>query len=117
MHDAEVRGGGAGDGDGGDGDVGFLLDVLVDDFAVIHAVELVSAEDDEVLVGALEEVAEIAADGIGGALVPMGAARGLLCCEDLDEGAGELIELVCGGDVSDKGGAIELGEDVHLPQV
>ena len=49
SHDAQGLGLVARDGEGGDGQVGAVLDVFGDQVAKIHAVELVAAEDQQVL--------------------------------------------------------------------
>jgi hypothetical protein len=116
VHDAEVRGRRAGDRDGRDGDRRLLLDVLADDIAIIHAVELIAAENDEVIVRTLEEIAHVPSDGVGRALVPMSAAGSLLGRQHLHEGPGELVELIGRGDVPDERGAVKLREHVHLPE-
>ena len=70
------------------------LDVLLEHLAEVHAVELIAAEDDVVLVRVLEEIAEVLPHGVGGALVPARVRGRLLRGEDLDEAAGEIVELV-----------------------
>ena len=86
FQDAEAGGVGAADREGGDGEVGLGGQVVAQDLAEIHAVELVAAEDEEIFVVALEEIAQVLAHGVGGALVPGRVHRRLLGGQDLDEG-------------------------------
>ncbi len=68
--------------------------------AEVHAVELIAREDQHVVDAGLLQVAEVLADGVGGALVPVGAVERLLGGEDLDEAAAELVEVVRVADVA-----------------
>ena len=86
--------------------------MLLEHVAVIHAVELVAGEDDEVVVVPIEEGAEILTDRVGRSLIPGGSLRCLLRGEDLDEARAEVVELEAGVDVAVKRGAVELGEHV-----
>ena len=52
------------------------------------------------------------ADGVGGALVPVGGLVGLLGGQHLDEAAAERVELVGVGDVPVQADAEELRQDV-----
>lgn len=60
----------------------------------------------------VEEVDEILSDGVGGALIPGGVGEGLLGCGELDETAGEVIELIGLRDVAMQGSGVKLGEQV-----
>ena len=104
------------DGDGRDGDVGARFRVLLDDAAKVHPVELVPAEDEQVVPLVVHEVNHVLADGVGGALIPRGVGVGLLGGEDFDEAAGEVVELVGLRDVPVQRGGVELGEQVDAPQ-
>ena len=83
-----------------DGDVGASLDVRFDQFTEVHPIEMVAGEDQEVLGVVPGEVAGGLAHGIGGALEPVRALRGLLGGEHFDESVGEHIEPVGLGDVA-----------------
>ena len=107
----------AADGQHGDGDVGLGGAVALGELAVVHAVELVAGEDEHLVVVALGDVAEVLADGVGGALVPVGGLVGLLGGEDLDEAAVEHVELVGVADVLVQADGQELREDVDAVEV
>lgn len=112
LHDTEAGDIATGYGGGGDCDVGFVGDVVVNDCAVIHPVELIPAEDEHIFERMVHEVVEVFADGVGSALVPGGIGEGLFGGEDFNEAIGELVELEGLGDVSMEGGGVELGEEV-----
>ncbi len=116
VHDAEARRVGARDGEGGERHLGLGLDVLREKFAVVHAVELIAAEDHVVFVRMLEEIAEVLAHGVGGALIPARIRRCLLSGEDFDERVREGVELVAQVDVAVQRHGVELREDVDVPQ-
>ena len=115
-HDAEARGGLAVDGNRADGDLRTAVNVLLDHVAVVHAVELVTAEDDEIFRRMFKEVAHVLAHGIGRSLIPFRALGGLLGGEDFHEARGEVVELVGLVDVAVERGAVELGEDVDAAE-
>jgi WD40 repeat protein len=77
THDAEAGGVTGVHRECGDGQVRFTGDVLAHDFAEVHAVELVATEDEEVIMPAFEEVAQILPHGIGGTLKPSWIIRRL----------------------------------------
>ena len=84
--------------------------------AEIHAIELVAAEDEQVFEIVVQEMDEVFADGVGGALIPGGVGEGLFGREDFDEAAGEMIELVGLRNVAVERGGIELGQQVDALQ-
>ena len=55
--------------------------------AEVHPVELVAGEDEVMVAGDLQEIAQVLAHGVGGALIPGGALGGLLRGEDLHKAA------------------------------
>ncbi len=118
AHDAEGAGFAAIDGFAGDRDVGARGLVRGQHFAEVHAVELIAGEDEDVLGIALDEMAEVFADGVGGALVPVprfiGFAHRLLGGEDFDEAAAERVEPIRAADVPVEARGLELREDVDL---
>jgi hypothetical protein len=116
VHDSECAGVFAGDGDSSNRDVALRRDMLVEHVAVIHAVELIAAEDDEVFKTAVEEIGEVLADGIGSALIPARVRGRLLRGEDFHEAARELIELVGRLNVAMQRDAVELREHVDAAQ-
>ena len=55
------------------GDVGASSDMLMQQVSVIHAVEMIAAQDEVIFVRALQKVAEVLAHRVRRALVPAGA--------------------------------------------
>ena len=96
-----------------DGQIGLGFDVLAQDVSVIHAVELIAAEDDVIGERALEEVAQILSHSVGRSLIPMGASGCLLGSQNLYEAWREVVELEGRGDVLMQRHAIELREHVN----
>ena len=113
LHDAESLGRLPVDRQGGDGQIGAGCEVVRHEDFEIHLVKLVAAKDEEIIPRALEEVGQILADGIGGALVPAGTGRRLLGGENFHEAArAEDVEFVGRADVLVKRYAVELREQV-----
>ncbi len=118
LDDAEVGDLVGGDGEGGDGDVGAGVRVLLLHAGVVHLVDVVAGEDEDVLGLLGADGVDVLEDGVGGALVPaLGDA--LHGGKDLDE----LTEL--GGDdrapafadVAVEREGFVLGEDVDVAEV
>ena len=87
--------------------------MLLDHTLEIHPIQLVAAQDQQVIEVISEEVNQILAHGIGGALVPGSIRQGLLGGEDLDEAAGKQVKLVRLGNMPVQRGGIELGQNVN----
>ncbi len=104
------------DGDGGDGQVGIGLGMLLDDGPEIHAIQLIAAEDQEIVEIVVQEMDQVFADGIGGALIPGGVGEGLLRGEDFDEAAGEMVELIGLRNMAVERGGVELGQQINASQ-
>ncbi len=115
LHDPEAGRGHTVDRNGGNGQVGVGFHMLQENLPVIHAVELVAGKNDEVFVGALEEIPEILAHRIGRALIPLRPFGSLLRGKDLDKAGAEIVEFVAGVDVPVQRCAVELGQDVDPP--
>jgi hypothetical protein len=81
----------------------------------IHSIELVSTENDVVIGILVVEVFHVLSDSISSTLVPGISLISLLCSKNLDEPVGEGVENIGVGDMVVKGGRVELGEDVNLP--
>ena len=64
------------DGNGGDGDVRAGLDVLLDERAEIHPIQLVAAQNEEVVEVVVQEMDQVFAHGIGRAFIPRGVGAG-----------------------------------------
>ena len=103
-------------GNGGDGDVGAGLDVLVDDLAEIHAIQLVAAQDQQVIEIVIQKMDQVFAHGVGRALIPGGVGKGLFRREDFHEAAGEMVELVGLRNVAVQRGGIELRQQINAAQ-
>ena len=84
--------------------------------AEVHAVQLVAGQDQHFVRGVFGDVADLLADGVGGALIPVGGLVGLLGGQHLDEAAAEGVELVGVGDVAVQADAEELRQDVDAVQ-
>ena len=97
----------------GDGNIGVGFAVRLDQISKIHAIELVAGEDQHFLATILLHVADLLANGVGGALIPAGAFGGLLGCQDFDEAVAERVELVGVRNVPVQADAEELSEDVN----
>ena len=100
-----------GERDRRDGHVCAGRDMLVHDLAEIHPIQLVTGEDQDKIMPMAVEVHEVAAHGVGRALIPGVALLGLLGREDVDKAAAERVELVALLDVPVQRGGEELGED------
>ena len=87
--------------------------MLADHLAVIHAVELVSAENDEIFATVLEEIPHVLTDRIRRALIPPRTLGRLLGRKDVHEARSEIVKLVALVDVRVQRGAVELGENVN----
>ena len=116
VHEAKLLRRLAAHRDRGEGHVRLCLDVLFEHLAEVHPVELIAAQDHEILVRILEEIAEVLPHGVSRALIPTRVRGRLLRGEDLDEAAGEIVELVARVDVLVQRGGIELREHIHPPQ-
>jgi len=91
--------------------------VLKQDAAEVHAVQLIAAEDQTVVEAVVEDVDEVLADGIGGALVPARIREGLFRGQNFNETTRELVKLVALIDMAVKRCRVELGEDVDPAEV
>ena len=78
----------------GNSQVSSGLFVLLQHSSVVHAVELVTAKDQEILVGALQEIAEILTNRVGSSLIPVVVAGCLLGGKDMDEILAKMVKLV-----------------------
>ena len=87
-------------GDGCDRNVGLFLSMLLNDVAEIHSVQLVSAQNQEVIPVMIPEMNFIFPHSIGGPLIPGGVSIGLFGREDFDKAACEMIEFVGLGDMT-----------------
>lgn len=79
----------------------------------VHAVQLVARENQHGLDTVLLDVHEVLADGIGGALIPVGSFEGLLDGNNFDESAVETIKLVRLPNVPMQADRVELRQQVN----
>ena len=84
LDDAKLRDLIGADGQGGEGDFGAGVAVLLEHAGVVHLVDVVAGEDDDVLGFFGADGVDVLVDGVGGALVP-GFGDALHGREDLDE--------------------------------
>ena len=80
--------------------------------AEIHAIQLIAAQDQQVIEIVIQKVDQVLANGIGGALIPRGVGKGLFGGKNLDEAAGEMVELVGLRNVAMQRGGIELSQQI-----
>ena len=117
MDDAEVAALLARHGNAADGQVGVALEVRAEHDAVVHLVDVVAGQDEDVAgVGLLDGV-DVLVDGVGGALVPV-LVDALLRRQHLDvlvEGAAE--EAPASGNVAIEAAGLVLRQDVDAAQV
>ena len=102
---------------GADRDVGVRVLVRPNELRVIHPIQVIARED-EIEVGfVLRDVSHRLPDGVGRSLIPVRVVRCLLGGKDLDEPAGEPVQLVGVVDVAIERRGIELGEHEDAPDV
>ena len=115
VHQAKGLGLGRIHGQGPDGEVGAGFDVVLDEQAVIHPVELVARQDQVLVHVPFLEQPLVFAHRIGRALKPAGAGGGLLGRQHLNKTlaktGGEVVTLA---EVTVERRAVELRQHVHL---
>ena len=104
------------DGNRGDGDVGAGSGMLTDDPAKIHPIQLVAAEDEQVIEIVIEEVREIFPHGVGGTFIPRRVGERLPRREDFHEAARKEVEFIRARNVAVQRGGIELRQNVNAPE-
>jgi hypothetical protein len=82
----------------------------------VHPVELVAREDQHVVDIGLLQGAEVLPHGVGRALIPIRAVVGLLGGQNLDEPAGEHVEVVGPANMPVQAHRVELREHVDAIQ-
>ena len=92
-------------------------DVLLEDLAKIHLVELIAGKNDSELVRIGGKVIEVLPHRVGRALIPIHAVGALLRRENLDESGGEGVEPIALLDVPVEGSTVELCEQEDPAQV
>jgi hypothetical protein len=113
THNPQSAGRAAGDGKAADGYIGLGVEMRLEQLAVIHAVQLVAGQDQDIVHAGLLQVTHVLADGVGGALIPIGAfVHGLLRGQQLDETTAEVVELIGLANVAVQANGQELGQDI-----
>jgi len=116
QHDPEICCRGALHRSGGERDLGARANVLMEERPKIHPVELVAAQDEEIIVRLLEKVAQVLANRVGRALIPLCAFGSLLSGENIDEAARKIVEFVARLDVAMERHAVELRQHINRAQ-
>jgi hypothetical protein len=80
----------------------------------VHPVKLISAQDEKIFVGPLEEVTEVLAHRVGRSLIPFVISRRLLGGKNMDEIVAEVVEAIGARDVAVERLAVVLCQDIHL---
>ena len=112
LRHAEAGGGLPGDLDEGGSDVGVLLGVVADHFAVIHLIDVVTGEDEDHRGAVVTDVVEVLIDGVGRAPVPVRVFVVLERRQDGDAAiAADHVPGGAGADVIDQGVGAVLAED------
>src|SRR5262249_54918380 len=81
------------DADGADRGVGLLFHVEVEQHIVIHLVNVVARQDQDVVGVVACDKVQVLPDGIGGALVPIGIAAALVRLQNLDAACKAAIQV------------------------
>jgi len=83
------------DGNGSDSHVGFGVDMGIEHFRVVHLIELITAQDKDILAIVLIKVAKVFTNGISGTFIPFGTTlHSLLRSQEFDEPTIEVIETI-----------------------
>ena len=114
MHNAKARGKLTPHRDGGHGQFRIPLHMRGNDFAKVHPVQLVSTQNQHILKVIVQDVDQVLPNGIGRALVPRVARRGLLCCKDVNKTLRKVVELVGVGNMPMQRGRVELSQQINL---
>jgi hypothetical protein len=86
------------------------LQVLSQDAAIVHSVELIAAENDVVVERTLEEITHVLPHGVCGSLGTQCDPVGVCCVASISTKLGvKLSKLECGIDVLVQGHTVELG--------
>ena len=120
LHQTERRGALFVHGDGGNRDVRADFAVLLDERAIVHAVQVVAGKDDVLVALGLGEEPQVLAHRVRGTLEPVLVHRRLLRRENLDETLAVVrpdVAVVRLGKVAVQRRAVELREAVNLVDV
>ena len=95
----------------GDRDVCIVLPMELGHLGVVHAVQMVTRQDQDMLCAGGLDLEQLLADGIGGTLIPGGGGERLLGGPDLHPARMEGVEIIGLGNVAMEGYRIELRQD------
>ena len=101
------------DGFDGNRHIGTARPVLGDEFTVIHAVEVVAGEDENLLGAARENTPQLAAHRVGRSLIPVRALLRLFGSENLYIAIGKMVKAIGRADVPVQRSRIELRQHKH----
>src|SRR6185436_19457175 len=93
--------------------LGLILKMICKNAAVIHAIELIAAENQGVVKIDVQEMYQVLPHRVGGALIPRCVGGGLLSREDFDETSRKMIELVRLRDMAMQRRRVELGQKIN----
>ncbi len=108
LQDAEAWSLGGRYGDGGYRNPGICLLVMGEHLAIVHRVQLVSRQNQHVVVSIARKVEHALPNRVSGALKPVLRHRCLLGREDVDKAIPEPVELVRSCDMPVEAGRVEL---------
>ena len=116
LHDAAGHRFRAPDRQHGDGDVRLVRRMFLDQFAQVHPIQLVAAQDEQVVEVMVHEVDEVFAHRVRRAFIPRGIRERLLRRENLHEPGGKLVELIRPRNVAVQRGGVKLRQDVDAAE-
>src|SRR5438045_3081238 len=111
LHDPKAGNVLAWDRQSGDCDLSAIVNVLRDQVAQVHAIQLVPTQDQHVIELIVHEVDEVFANGIRGSLIPGRVGEGLFSGKDFDETAREMVEFVRLRNVPMERSGVELSQE------
>ena len=94
FHDPKIRGLTEGRGNAGDGEIGSGLHVGAQDGTVIHGVDVVTGEDEDIFRLVTFDDVHALMDGIGGAFLPSLFIAPVLCVERMSVVVGDGADAV-----------------------
>ncbi len=116
VHDAETRRFGRGHLEAGDGDIRARVDVLHEHALVVHLVDVVAGENDDVLGRVVVDDVDVLEHGIGGAGVPLVLGHALAGGQDVEAlVAHRLQEVPAALQVADQAVRLVLGGHRDAP--
>jgi hypothetical protein len=111
LEDAEARRILDRNGDHRDSDVGVLLTMVADELVIVHPVEMVACQNEDIARFPARDPRHLAANRIRRPLVPVGTRQRLFRRKDLDIAVAKDVELIGSVDVAMEGCREKLGED------